>query len=83
MDEKQQATSYHISVSIRSFVEMGKDNFCKVYGDTAFVNDDGTPLTSEQAYDGLVQEFAAGREIIIGAGCDNFDPKTGCRGHIK
>ena len=73
-------TYYHVSGSVRAFVEMGQKKFTQVYGDTAFTEDDGTALTSNQAFDGLLDMLKDGREVILSKGCDHFD-KTGCLGH--
>ncbi len=46
-----------------------------------FTKDDGTPATPDEAFDYLCDKLAAGWEKIPIGECDDFDPKTGCRGH--
>lgn len=42
---------------------------------------DGTRYTPDQLRSALMDELAAGNEVIPMGACDDFDPKTGCRGH--
>jgi hypothetical protein len=46
-----------------------------------FTRDDGTAPTAREARDYLRLEQAKGREVLPIGDCDNFDYKTGCRGH--
>lgn len=69
-------TTYHIHVSIRGVLRLNTKNFEKQYGGV-LSESDGTPVTIQT----LKNELSIGHEIIPAAGCDNFDWKTGCRGH--
>jgi len=46
-----------------------------------FSDDSGKPLSIQEARAELEKELAKGHEIVPSAGCDNFDWKTGCKGH--
>lgn len=48
-----------------------------------FKHEDGRSMTPEEARDQLYDELAKGHEVIPFGPCDNFDYKTGCRGHEK
>lgn len=44
---------------------------------------DGKPLnTAKQVRKMLQDELALGHEVIPMGDCDNFDWKTGCKGHV-
>lgn len=45
--------------------------------------DDGTRYTPDELRSALMDELAKGHEVIPMGTCDNFDFKTGCRGHRK
>ena len=74
-------TYYHCSMTIRPLIEMGREEFCKTYSDRAFTGKDGTPMTANEAYDGLLDALSKGYECIGSSGCDNFSHETGCLGH--
>jgi len=45
-------------------------------------NDGTRYATVEEFRNALMDELVAGREMLpLSKDCDNFDPKTGCRGH--
>jgi hypothetical protein len=46
-----------------------------------FRHNDGLPMTRREAFDGLCDELSKGHEKLPMGDCDNFDWKTGCRGH--
>lgn len=46
-----------------------------------FKKDDGTLMTAREARAALLDELSKGHEVIPIGECDNFDYKTGCRGH--
>ena len=48
---------------------------------TCFRHDDGRKMTAREAKNILMDELALGHEVIPCGPCDNFDYKTGCRGH--
>jgi len=41
----------------------------------------GNPMTPDQVRNALMDELAQGHEVIPLGECDNFDFKTGCKGH--
>lgn len=46
--------------------------------------DDGTRFSSiEEFKNSLIDEISKGREVLPLSECDNFDYKTGCRGHVS
>lgn len=75
------ATNYHLSVSVRGVLrrsnrELKRDHL------KWMMQDDGTPYPSADALrDALMDELAAGHEVLSLGECDNFDPKQGCLGH--
>lgn len=46
-----------------------------------FTREDDTTLTPTEAKAHLLDELSKGREKLPMGKCDNFDFKTGCRGH--
>ena len=44
-------------------------------------NDDGMPMTWDEAFSALCDEIAKGRRVYPMVDCDNFDYQTGCKGH--
>lgn len=47
-----------------------------------FQHDDGSPMTNAEAKAALLEELARGHEVIPFGQCDDFDYKSGCRGHV-
>lgn len=46
--------------------------------------EDGTHFRTVEEFRGaLMEELAQGHEVIPAGPCDNFDYKTGCRGHTQ
>lgn len=43
---------------------------------------DGTSYTATELKQAFMDELAKGHEVVPLGGCDNFDYKTGCRGHF-
>jgi hypothetical protein len=50
---------------------------------TWMLKSDGTRYTVDELRDALMDELSKGHEKIPTGDCDNFDYKTGCRGHEK
>jgi len=44
-------------------------------------NDDGTPMTWDQAFEALCDEIALGRRVAPMGECEGFNYQTGCPGH--
>jgi hypothetical protein len=68
--------------SIRGALAMNP-KFFRRYFRGVFLHDDGRVMTIKEARKALEAELALGHEIVPSAGCDNFDWKTGCKGHVK
>ena len=73
-------TRVHLSLSVR-----GALNWTAAETRSALAwmtRDDGTPYaTPSELRDALMDQLAAGVELIPMTGCDNHDPRDGCRGH--
>ena len=65
---------YHLGIDVRGAIRNRDYEW--------FHREDGTPATPQEAFDYLCDKLAAGVERIPVGECDNFDPKTGCRGHV-
>lgn len=46
-----------------------------------FQHEDGSFYTADEAKRTLLDELALGHEVLPIGKCDNFDYKTGCKGH--
>jgi hypothetical protein len=77
--EPKWSTTIHVGISIRGALRSGEyRNFVKSCTDKTT----GRPLTELEVFDCLCDELAQGHEIIpFDNACDNWDPKTGCKGH--
>ena len=74
-------TTYHLALSVRGALAWSRKEFREA---TVWIKrDDGSPMTPEQIREALYDELAKGHERIPMGACDNFDPKTGCRGHAQ
>lgn len=67
----------HVSISIRDALT----NMSKRELESAFKHPDGRKMTSIEAREALYDALAQGNEFLRIGECDNFDPKSGCRGH--
>ena len=68
----------HAGLSIRNCLQSGVGNAMA----RCIVDHSGQSMTADQLFKALVDELQAGREVLpIGDVCDNWDFKTGCRGH--
>ena len=63
----------HMSLSVRGALRNRSFDW--------FTKDDGSTCTKEEGFNYLCDKLAAGWEKLPIGDCDNFDPKTGCRGH--
>lgn len=69
----------HMSLSVRGALRWNKADLkrnCKWITD-----DNGNRYTPEGLRDAMMNELAQGHEVIPLGECDNFDYKTGCKGH--
>jgi len=73
-------TSYHMHISIKGALSMSDKDFKRSYKGV-FSDDSGRSLSITEAKAELISELAKGHEIVPSNGCDNFDWKTGCKGH--
>lgn len=72
-------TRYHMHLSVKGMLRKGRaelKRFAKSCKGT-----DGKPMTVDQVQDFLLDELAQGHEAYPMGECDNFDWKTGCKGH--
>jgi len=44
-------------------------------------DDNGIPMTDKEIRSELAKALSEGKEVLPMGDCDNFDFKTGCRGH--
>lgn len=71
------ARRMHIGMSVRGALRNGEWKRMHKY-----TTNNGQPMTAEECFDALCDELAQGHEIIpYSDECDNWDWKTGCRGH--
>jgi len=68
----------HMCADIRGMLE---NNTRKNSLKGVFKDDDGRSLTHEEAREYLYDCLAKGWRVIPYGDCDNFDYKTGCKGH--
>jgi len=67
----------HMCISIRGVLNWKGKRLLKL-----FTNDDGTKATMDEIKEYLYNKLSEGYEVLpMSAECDNFDKKTGCRGH--
>lgn len=69
--------TFHMALSVRGALA-AKNRDLK-----GWIRDDaGRLLSPDEARDALMDELSRGNEFIpFDKSCDNFDPKSGCRGH--
>lgn len=68
----------HVGLSVRGAIRTGAWRHELV----GALSVNGKPLAADEIFEELCNALAAGREMLqIGGDCDNFDDKTGCRGH--
>lgn len=71
----------HISLSVRGALAQSDKDLRSFVGNLTI---DGRPArTVQEVRIILADALAEGMEYIPSDGCDNFDPKKGCLGHIK
>lgn len=74
-------TSYHMHIDVRNMLRKSKRDFWRDWKNV-FTDDNGKPLTYDQARDALMDELAKGHNFIPFGNCDNFDYVKGrCKGH--
>jgi hypothetical protein len=73
-------TTYHVAQSVRGALTNWT---AKDWRKNAkwITHNDGTPHTAASLKQAFLDELAKGHEVIPCGECDNFDFKTGCRGH--
>ena len=78
-------TNYHVCISVRGMLNWPlretKRHVCGKH--PTVTKDDGTRFAGVHEFrQMLMDELAKGHEVLpMGKECDNFDWKTGCRGH--
>lgn len=69
----------HLCVSVRGMLNWSKAEMRRM---ASSITVDGVPLrTADQVRDFLLDQLSIGHEVLPMAECDNFDYKTGCKGH--
>lgn len=71
----------HMSLSVRGVLRYGKRELrraCKWIR-----RPDGGEFTPDELREALLDELTKGNEVIPFGDCDDFDPKSGCRGHAR
>jgi hypothetical protein len=68
----------HMCMNVRGALNWDKKTMKR--NAKGFTND-GKPMTSDEVRNKLMDELAKGHEVIPLGECDNFDLKTGCKGH--
>ena len=67
----------HVSASIHGLLNESDESLHHMLSDG-----DGVPLSAAEAREILTHELGKGHLYIKAEGCDNFDPKKGCCGHV-
>ena len=70
---------YHMCMSVRGALNWDKKTLKR--NAKGFTNKDGKTMTPDEVRAALMDELSKGREVIPLGECDNFDFKTGCKGH--
>lgn len=71
--------SFHMCLSVRGALNWPKKELNNA---TKWITrKDGTKFTPAGLRDMFMDLLSKGNEVIPIGECDNFDPKTGCRGH--
>jgi len=71
----------HISLSVRGALNMTKEELKRM---APSITIDGKQLkTAGEVKNLLFDELSKGHEMLPFGDCDNFDWKTGCKGHDK
>jgi len=65
----------HISASISGMLKLRRIDWCE--------DDAGRPLSTQQVKAELRRLQGLGYIYIATSGCDNFDPRAGCLGHVE
>ena len=76
----------HCCLSIRGTLENynKKDKLLEKHFKDCLIADDGKIIkTSSEIRDFFYNELSKGHEVLPFGECDNFDYKTGCKGHEK
>ena len=69
----------HVSLSVRGALNWSKAEMKRM---APSIKVDGKQLrTADEVRDFLLDELSEGHEVLPFGNCDNFDWKTGCKGH--
>lgn len=71
--------TYHIHISVRDLLTRNQRDFKKQIG--LFSDENGKPVSVDQAKSFLLDELSQGHEVIPIGKCSNFNYQTGCKGH--
>lgn len=70
--------SYHMGLSVRGALNWNKTQLKKLFID----EETGKNLSAQEAKEALLDLLSEGKEVVpMGVECDNWDYKTGCKGH--
>jgi hypothetical protein len=70
-------TIMHVGISVRGALSQSKRVLGRMFNDKKT----GRRLSAEEAREQLYDFLAQGFEYIPMGECDNWDPKSGCKGH--
>lgn len=70
---------YCVCLSVRGALGWSKKEL--MHARSWITHDDGRPTTVQDVREWLMDELAKGHEVYPFGKCDNFDWKTGCKGH--
>ena len=69
----------HLCLSVRGALKWSKKELN--HARSWIKHDDGRPTTVDDVREWLMDELSQGHEVYPIGNCDNFDWKTGCKGH--
>lgn len=72
--------TFHLCLGISGALRMSKKEFRRVF-DGSVTRNDGSRMHLEDFRQYLLDEQAKGHKVVPMCDCDNFDHKTGCKGH--
>lgn len=72
-------TTVHCCLSVRGALNWNKRELKRAT--TWITRNDGSRYTVDELRNALMDELAQGHEVVPMGDCDDFDFKTGCRGH--
>ena len=78
MGDEMTFRTFHLCLDVRGAMRAPKRMLASMC-----LHDDGRRMTADEAWNALASALAEGKERLPIGDCDDFDFKTGCRGHPK